>query len=119
MARKSKGKRQFKDRKGMGRNEDRVDKRDRYDASDSSGSNGDRLSSLNDLSWYNKYPLILEAGARLPFPYRPGMSISRGRVQFGSVTQEQGDVIPGVLSLSWIPSLGYSKSPTDPASIVA
>lgn len=69
-----------------------------------------KLSSLNDLSWYSKNPLLLETAGSFPFPYRPGMDI-----------QPSGYVdsvpIPGVYTIAWIPSIGTTSKPTDPANI--
>lgn len=82
---------------------------------------GDKLSSLNDISWYKRYPELLEASARIAFPYRPGMSLHMGTVKF---PESNGPVntsydVPGVATLKWIPSFGRSTKATDPTSIAA
>lgn len=100
----------------------RMTNRDR----DFKGSSSEKMSSLNDLSWYNKNPNLTIAAASLPFPYRPGMTIPRlGRtvtVSSGNpavVTDYTSSSIPGVLQIQWIPSVGQSIANTDPASLVA
>lgn len=83
--------------------------------------------ALNDISWYSKYPEILESASRIPFPYKPGMKIdpgtvsiqvhsNDGNVDFGSVNCRFG--IPGVMALDWAPSLGSSATSNDPASLI-
>lgn len=76
---------------------------------------------LNDFSWYNHYPELTQAAARIPFPYRPGMTVLTNDVEVPG-TQVEGALgnykIPGIMSLRWLPSIGYSAAPTDPASII-
>lgn len=75
----------------------------------------------NDISWYSKYPNLLLAAGSFPYPYRPGMSIKLGQLNTGETygVKQLSTVIPGVLTLDWMPSIGYSQSATDPASILA
>lgn len=69
----------------------------------------------NPFEWYARYPQLLEAAARIPFPYRPGMSLELGvTTQHPTSTQF---AIPGVMALEWVPTFGNSKFQTDPASI--
>lgn len=87
-------------------------------------ANGDRLSSLNDVSWYNRYPELLEASARVAFPNRPGMRMPMGNVKFNVSSSGDAPVptqyeIPGVASMKWIPSFSRSSKATDPTSIAA
>lgn len=84
-----------------------------YDESER-GRGGSRNSSrgMNDVSWYTRNPNLSVASASLPYPWRPGMSMPM-------VTGVEDYVIPGVMSLSWIPSVGNSSAATDPASIAA
>lgn len=84
----------------------------------------DRLTSLNDLSWYAHNPLLLQAAASLPFPYRPGMllSLGSGILPNGASTATPTEMkagLPGVAALPWVPSIGLSQNVTDPASIAA
>lgn len=74
-------------------------------------SSGDRLSSLNDESWYTRYPDLVEGAARISFPYRPGRVINGG----GQTTYP----IPGVAVLNWVPNLGVSTDNQSPLSQVA
>lgn len=89
------------------------------------GTNSNVPAARNDLSWYSRYPDLLVAAGQLQYPYRPGMAIPFGRFQFAvsdSQTQfsdEVASVIPGVAVLDWCPSIGYSQTNTDPASVTA
>jgi len=77
-----------------------------------------RTSSLNDISWYNKYPELLQATSRIAFPYRPGMSVPMGKINI--VQPKEGDyTVPGVATLFWVPSFARSNKATDPMSIAA
>lgn len=67
----------------------------------------------NDLSWYAHNPSLLADAANFPFPNRPGMS-----VPFTSLAGTHKYYIPGVCRISWIPSIGISNNPMDPASIL-
>lgn len=60
----------------------------------------DQVSS-NDLSWYARYPGILEPAARIPFAKTPGMKISVMGKNYN---------IPGVIALDFLPSIGYSNN---------
>lgn len=82
------------------------------------------MSSLNDLSWYSRYPDLLIAGASFPYPYRPGMRTGKVfDVDVDAIGATANDInfitVPGVMSLDWVPSVGSSTSVLDPASIVA
>lgn len=83
----------------------------------------DDLQSLNDISWYSRYPDLLAATANIPFPYRPGMTINYGNVTVGSGSTAKSVPynlpIPGVMTLSWIPSIGYAASVLDPINVAA
>lgn len=78
-----------------------------------------RLSSLNDISWYTRYPNLLQAAGSFPFPYRPGMVVPTGTIRLGSTTTPTTMPYPGVMTINWIPTVGYSKNPSDPASLIA
>nr|AXF38746.1 MAG: capsid protein [Shelduck picobirnavirus I] len=80
-----------------------------------SGSNC--MSPLNDFAWYNKNPNLTVAAASIPFPYRPGMKLPI----YTSTTPTdvvQGNTLPGVMQINWIPSIGKASDPTDPINIV-
>lgn len=96
------GKSDYKDRRNNGRRGDDRDFDER--------SADKRLTGLNDMSWYNRNPLLTQAAASLPFPYRPGMEIS---VKSGWTSYE----IPGVMGINWLPTIGQASKPTDPAAI--
>lgn len=73
----------------------------------------------NDISWYTRYPNLLQAAGSFPYPYRPGMTINLGSIEVSSTKSIQRQfTIPGVLALDWIPSVGNSSVATDPASIL-
>lgn len=77
--------------------------------------NTKNLGSLNDISWYRRYPNLLAAASMIPYPWRPGMIMPMGNV--GASQLAQSERIPGVAAISWIPSFGQSVQQTDPASI--
>ena len=79
-------------------------------------SNADRIGSLNDISWYNRYPELLNASAQVPFPYRPGMPMDFTSLELDGNYQY---VIPGVCAIKYYPIIGYSDSATSPASSAA
>lgn len=85
-----------------------------------------RLSSLNDISWYNHFPDLLEAAGRVPFAKYPGMDLKLGPVGFYTATPYSVKNIPtaafnmpGFLEIDWAPSVGYSANNTSPISIAA
>lgn len=67
----------------------------------------------NDLSWYAHNPTLLADAANFPYPNRPGMQLA-----YTSESNAYKYVLPGILSLEWMPSIGVSASPSDPASIL-
>lgn len=91
--------------------EDRRPDRDREE-------HGDRMSSLNDISWYSKYPALIAAAGKIPFPYKPGMSVPALNTGWTSPSTMNYN-IPGVMKIAWAPSVGNSSKQTDPASIIA
>lgn len=68
-------------------------------------------SQRNDFSWYNKNPILTESVARIPFPYRPGMSIPLGEKGLAPV--------PGIMTITWFPTIGPASVPTDPVNVAA
>lgn len=86
---------------------------------------GGKLSSLNDFSWYSRYPELLAAAASIPYPYRPGMKMNAGQiVGYGGDGETRklfstDYTLPGVLQIRWIPSMPTSSKATDPAAIAA
>lgn len=77
-----------------------------------SGSSG-ALSSLNDISWYKRYPELLDVASRIPFPVKPGMKMDLGNA-VGVDTY-----VPGVMTMKWIPAIGEASTPTSPINIAA
>lgn len=82
---------------------------------DANGKQFEAKNGANDISWYSRYPELLASTASIPYPYRPGMALNIG----GSVEGYDLLNIPGVMSIPWMPTIGYSESSTDPASVVA
>nr|AVA30671.1 capsid protein [Picobirnavirus sp.] len=80
-----------------------------------------KLSSLNDVSWYTRYPQLTDNVARIPFSYKPGMKIP---FAVGSLGNNGGTTtayveIPGAMQIKFLPSIGWSSNVTDPASVAA
>lgn len=68
----------------------------------------------NDFDWYNKSPALTESAARIPFPYRPGM-----KLPLLSSDANSNEVIPGVITINWVPTVGRAVSVTDPINVAA
>lgn len=84
--------------------------------------NRSRTDARNDISWYSRNPNLLVGAGSFPFPYRPGMTIKNlGTPDAASATtpRQRQTIIPGVLVMDWMPSIGTSNTATDPASILA
>ena len=120
--RNNKGNNKSKNMKGMdqkySKKNVRGDRERKVNDAQGNGSNyvGDKLSSLNDLSWYNRNPALLQAAGSFPFPYRPGMSAHPVSSKMGINQPYQ---VPGIAVLDWCPSIGISTKNTDPASVAA
>lgn len=82
----------------------------------------EKSDARNDFTWYNKNPYLIEATARLPFPYRPGMSIPLGVTASikgqEAVTKYTSREIPGIMVINYAMSVGFSRDVTSPASLV-
>lgn len=86
----------------------------------SATSGGYRMSGLNDISWYTKNPGLVVPTAQIAYPNKPGMEVQLGSfISSGNASAPNTFVIPGVMSLNWVPSIGYSDTVTSPASIAA
>lgn len=72
----------------------------------------------NAFEWYNKYPDLVQAAGRIPFPYRPGMSVPLGSLTDSSGVTTLKHQIQGVMAIDFGPSVGKSSTQTDPISIV-
>lgn len=104
---------------GRERNFDRDEMR-----SENEKAKGSPRSARNDVSWYAKYPNLLQAAGSFPYPYRPGMDLTLGSVLTQdsagtTTTQVSRFPIPGVMALKWAPSVGRSSVATDPISVAA
>lgn len=73
----------------------------------------------NDMSWYSRYPNLLAATARIPFPYRPGMQLPMYVSENPSGTVSKSKPIPGIMALDWAPAPGLTSVSTDPAAVAA
>lgn len=96
--------------------DDRRDykKRERKENADRRDHESTALSSLNDFSWYNRYPILTAGVGRQAFPYRPGMAIPA--ISFDVSTPYS---VPGVMAVYWAPSAGWSRTTDSPISTVA
>lgn len=75
----------------------------------------------NAVEWYSRYPNLLLAAGSIPYPYKPGMAVPIGNYkEFLSqgAAHVVNSAIPGIMTINWIPSVGYSDDPTSPISIV-
>lgn len=85
---------------------------------------GSPIPRTNDSSWYTSNPKLVEASARVPFPYRPGMLTPKN--MFADVYSSLSFTgvnttgrVPGVFAIDWVPSVGVSSDVTSPISIAA
>lgn len=98
--------------RGRGKGQKQCDpKRERFDREE-------RMDAKNDISWYSRYPELLVAAGSFPYPYRPGMKLDLGTLSTNPAVKREF-VIPGVLALDWMPSIGVSNDATSPASVAA
>lgn len=100
-------------------------RRSRRDAEEQSKPTA-RTYGLNDVSWYAKYPDLLSVVSRIPFPNKPGMEFMLPTIDgnpaagtTGTQGADQQQYIPGVMVMSWMPSVGRAKLVTDPINIAA
>ena len=77
------------------------------------------LSPVNNpMSWYNRYPELIKSVASIPFPNKPGMTYSVME-PFSYFPDGYRKAVPGVITLEWVPFVGYATSSTDPINIAA
>lgn len=81
------------------------------------------IPKTNDSSWYTANAKLVEASARVPFPYRPGLSTPTFFTNSDSsleVTKVNATAkIPGVFTIDWAPAVGISHDSTSPVSLAA
>lgn len=74
----------------------------------------EKRSSLNDVSWYTRHPLLLQSAASLPFVNKAGMTVDMGSLKFdwsaASVTKAAQYGIPGVAAIRYNYAFGYSDN---------
>lgn len=74
----------------------------------------------NEFKWYNANPQLTEAVARIPFPYRPGMNLPAWQTMEGvSNYKSFPQIMPGLMVLNWVPTVGESTDTTSPISLAA
>ena len=87
------------------------------------GKPKDRMPRGNDSSWYTANSKLVEASARIPFPYRPGLSVPEFFKDVDETrTSENVSLttrVPGIFTIDWFPSVGTSKDVTSPVSLAA
>nr|QXV86461.1 capsid protein [Rat picobirnavirus] len=97
--------------------------RDKESHNDTNMNRDDHLSSLNDISWYTKYPDLAVAASQLQFVYKPGMHLNMGVYhdysKGESFPQYNQVPIPGIMVLEWYPSVGRSADGNSPVNMVA
>lgn len=117
----------YKRRKAKGFPKSRANtKRDADNNQKASSKDTTPRNHYNDPAWYFRYPELMQATAKIPFPNRPGMRIKEVFDTNWVVGDNVSDValdnhitIPGILTLNWVPSIGTSNDSTDPASLTA
>lgn len=104
-----------------GKSRDRKPEKEDWQPQTKEAEEDRKRMGFNDPEWYSKNPELTVAAASIPFPYRPGTSIpiaSTYNVSSKQITVRYGS-IPGIVTLNWIPSLGYSDNPNSPISIAS
>lgn len=77
----------------------------------------------NDPAWYAQTPELLRDSASIPFSFSVGTPFTQefwyktleGRVQ----TQTTEEVVPGIMTMTLIPAVGYATDPTSPINTAA
>lgn len=78
-----------------------------------------KTEGMNDITWYSRNPELLAAAARIPFPYKPGMSINLGIQDVESNKIPILYDVPGVCALNFVYSIGQSTDISSPACIAS
>lgn len=82
-----------------------------------------RMPARNESSWYTANAKLVEASARIPFPYRPGLTIPTffkdGDDKRVSENFQLTTRVPGIFTIDWFPAIGISKDVTSPISLAA
>lgn len=79
---------------------------------------------FNDFSWYDKNPSLTKGVGRIQFVNKPGMDITTGSLTTitssgGMEVHTYAMALPGIMRLSWIPSIGICSNPNDPINVAA
>lgn len=81
----------------------------------------------NDISWYSRYPELLTAVSRVPFAHQPGALITKEHVKSLAPLNTNKDIVvdeqitpyPGIMSLTWYPTVGSSENLQSPINVAA
>lgn len=81
-------------------------------------------SKFNDFSWYDKNPSLTKGVGRIQFINKPGMDITTGSLTTISSTgtlssKTYAMALPGIMRLTWTPSIGICSNPNDPINVAA
>lgn len=88
--------------------------------SDCRKDEGIKDSPTNDVSWYEQTPDLLRDAASLPFSHATGTILNREVEWPGSIsTTSHVTSIPGIMTLSLIPTIGDNSSPNSPVNIAS
>lgn len=106
----SRGSKKWNDTKGnkpRRRLEEAVDSIDKdIDGNDSRRSRS--KSKMNDVSWYSRYPQILQDAANLPYAEPLGTTYSLGSSELSNANM-QDLVVPGLCVIRFIPTIGNAR----------
>lgn len=75
-------------------------------------------SEENDVTWYTRVPGLMESACNYAYPLVLGHEINQELPFTYSYTPER-NAIPGICTIYFIPSIGYSNSPTAPINTAA
>lgn len=109
-AKASTGKKNYKSRRGNGRNSNRSKGRI---------PESDYETGSNSPAWYATDPALLRDAASIAYSWAIGTPVDMGNPITGMAKAACNLSIPGILALSTTPTIGYSDDPSSPINIAA
>lgn len=79
----------------------------------------DAKTATNDPKWYGMDPALLRDSASIPFSWSVGTPIDLHNPALDSIPGGQAYAIPGICKITLVPSLGRTKSASDPVNVAA
>lgn len=83
-----------------------------------SQESGFKESETNDVTWYSRFPQLINDSATFPFSYPVGSPFSLSNSNVTNVDYNN-IIIPGVYQIAWLPSIGIARDGTAPINVAA